>query len=116
MALMSMVRNDRPASLKVGMYRNPALLRLAKDCPRCMGCGRRNDGTVVSAHSNSYRDGKARSLKAHDYRIAFLCHGCHHEIDQGSKMSREERTTFWEDAHRETIGWLFESGHLVVVK
>lgn len=102
---------------KTNAYRNPALLRLAAECPRCMGCGRHNDGSVVAAHSNSARDGKGRSLKAHDYRIAFLCtYPCHHEIDQGSKLSREERTSFWEEAHRETIGWLFESGHLEVLK
>jgi hypothetical protein len=25
-------------------------------------------------------------------------------------MSKEERTELWEDAHRKTIGWLFENG------
>lgn len=102
--------------LKGVSYRNPELLRLAKAAPHCMGCGRRNDGSVVAAHSNSARDGKGRGLKAADYRIAFLCtHPCHYEIDQGSRMSREERVEFWENAHRATIGWLFESGHLKVV-
>lgn len=91
------------------------MLRLAKDCPRCMGCGRHNDGTVVAAHSNQARDGKGRSLKAHDYRIAFLDYDCHADLDQRRNMSREERQQFWEDAHRATIAWLFESGHLEVV-
>lgn len=102
---------------KTGNYRNPALLRLAKESPRCMGCGAPNRGDVVSAHSAQYRDGHGRSIKSHDFRIAFLCsYPCHHELDQGSKMTKTERAQFFEDAHRETIGWLFESGHLVVAK
>lgn len=111
---MTYIENNRPLRLEKGNYRNPSLLRLAKLAPRCMGCQGRNDGSVVSAHSNQYRDGKGRSLKAHDFRIAFLCQPCHHEVDQGHRMSREEREAFWEAAHRATIGWMFESGHLVV--
>lgn len=112
---MSYIPNDRPLALRTGNYRNPALLRLAKESPRCMGCGRPNDGSVVSAHSNQYRDGHGRSIKAHDFRIAFLCtHPCHHELDQGSRWSKAERVQFFEDAHRLTIEWLFLNGHLVV--
>ena len=29
-------------------------------------------------------------------------------------MSKEERTEFFEAAHRKTIGWLFENGYLEV--
>jgi hypothetical protein len=64
---------------------------------------------VVAAHSNQMRDGKGRSIKAHDYRIAALCFKCHYEIDQGKDLSRAERLNIWEDAHRATIGWLFEN-------
>jgi hypothetical protein len=71
-----------------------------------MHCGI-SDGTVVAAHSNQLRDGKGRGLKAHDFRIAALCYRCHHEIDQGSKMSKEERLNAWDEAHRATVGWLF---------
>jgi hypothetical protein len=90
------------------MYRNKKLLEAVRDCP-CQLCGAQ-DGTIVAAHSNQMRDGKGRGLKAHDYRIAALCFKCHHEIDQGAKMSRQERVDAWESAHRSTIGWLFESG------
>lgn len=95
------------------IYRSPKLLALAREAPHCMDCLRFNR-TVVSAHSNQLRDGKGRSLKAHDYRIAFMCQDCHHEVDQGAKLTREERVARWEDAHRRTIGWLFETGRLVV--
>ena len=64
----------------------------------------------MAAHSNQMRDGKGRSLKAHDYRIAALCFKCHYEVDQGKNLSREERLNVWEEAHRATIGWLFDNG------
>lgn len=53
-------------------------------------------------------------IKAHDYRIAALCHACHSDLDQGIKLSRQERLEIFEVAHRATIGWLFENGHLEV--
>ena len=28
----------------------------------------------------------------------------------GLQMSKEERVELWEEAHRKTIGWLFETG------
>jgi hypothetical protein len=88
------------------MYRNKKLLELAREVP-CQNCGI-SDGTVVAAHSNQMRDGKGRSLKADDYRIASLCYRCHYKIDQGHQLSREERLELWEEAHRKTIGQMFE--------
>ena len=94
------------------MYRNKKLLEIVRESP-CQHCGSQN-GTVVAAHSNQLRDGKGRGIKAEDFRIAALCFECHSELDQGTKMSRAERVELWEEAHRKTIGWLFESGHLEV--
>lgn len=94
------------------IYRNKKILEIVRESP-CQHCGA-EDGTVVAAHSNQLRDGKGRSIKAADYRIAALCHRCHHEIDQGSKFSKMERIIFWEEAHRKTIGWLFDNDHLEV--
>ena len=92
-------------------YRNKKLLEVVRDSP-CQLCGAQ-DGTVVAAHSNQLRDGKGRSIKAHDYRIAALCYTCHADIDQG-RMSREDKQDLWEMAHRKTVGWLFENEHLEV--
>jgi hypothetical protein len=92
------------------IYRNKKLLELVRQCP-CQTCGTQ-DGTVVAAHSNQLRDGKGRGIKAHDYRIAALCYRCHMELDQGTKMTKAERTESWDEAHRGTIGWLFENGHI----
>jgi len=94
-------------------YRNKPLLEVVRDAP-CQLCGAQ-DGTVVAAHSNQQRDGKGMGIKAHDYRIAALCYACHMELDQGSKMSKEDRQDIWEIAHRKTIGWLFENDRLRVI-
>ena len=94
------------------MYRNKALLEVVRESP-CQICGAQ-DGTVVAAHSNQQRDGKGMGIKAHDYRIAALCFSCHAEIDQGKSLNKQEKFNQWDEAHRRTIGWLFELGHLKV--
>ena len=88
------------------MYRNRKLLDACRELP-CQNCGI-SDGTVVAAHSNQLKDGKGRGLKAHDYRVASLCYKCHMELDQGKDLSKQERLEMWEEAHRKTIGQLFE--------
>jgi hypothetical protein len=95
------------------MYRNKKLLEIARLLP-CQICGI-EDGTVVAAHSNQLRDGKGRGLKSSDFRIASLCFRCHAEADTSSTLSKVARIEMWEQAHRATIGELFERG-LVVVK
>ena len=95
------------------MYRNKKLLEVARLLP-CQHCGI-EDGTVVAAHSNQLRDGKGRGLKSSDFRIASLCFRCHAEADTSSTLSKVARIEMWEQAHRATIGELFERG-LVVVK
>ena len=69
---------------------------------------------MVAAHSNQQRDGKGMGIKAHDYRIAALCYTCHADIDQGKTLSKQEKFNKWDEAHRGTIGWLFERGHLTL--
>lgn len=89
-------------------YRNKALLRACRFLP-CQLCGA-EDGTVVAAHSNQQRDGKGMGIKASDYRVAALCSQCHAEIDSGVGYTKELRRELWEQAHRKTIGELFERG------
>ena len=96
------------------MFRNKAILSLARLSPVCFMCERQNDGTVVAAHSNQLRDGKGKGIKAHDYRVAYLCQSCHTEIDQGNHYSKAEKFALWDEAHRKTIGWLFENSYLAV--
>ena len=94
------------------MYRNKKLLEIVRESP-CQNCGAQ-DGTICAAHSNQLRDGKGRGIKADDFRVAALCFRCHSELDQGTKMSRAERVELWEEAHRKTVGWLFDNDHLTV--
>lgn len=94
------------------MYRSKTLMIAARALP-CQHCGR-EDGTVCGAHSNQLRDGKGRGMKAHDFRIASLCFTCHSDLDQGAKLSKQERIELWEEAHRKTIGELFLRGVLIV--
>jgi hypothetical protein len=88
------------------MYRNPKLLVACRQLP-CQLC-EIEDGTVVAAHSNQLADGKGKGIKASDYRIAALCFSCHMDLDQGNKLTKDQRREFWEMAHRRTIGELFE--------
>jgi cytochrome c553 len=94
------------------MYRNKKLLEVARLLP-CQHCGI-EDGTVVAAHSNQLRDGKGRGLKSSDFRIASLCFRCHAEADTSSTLTKVARIEMWEQAHRATIGELFERGLVVV--
>jgi len=94
------------------MYRSVKILQAVRNAP-CMTCGIQ-DGTVVAAHSNQLRDGKGRGIKAHDYRIAAMCYRCHYILDQGKDLSKVERVEMWDEAHRKSIGWLFDEGYLLV--
>ena len=91
-------------------YRNKKLLELARQIP-CTLCGI-EDGTIVAAHSNQQKDGKGTGIKSADYRIASLCYGCHMELDQGRSLTKSQRLELWEQAHRKTIGELFERGFI----
>lgn len=94
-------------------YRNRKLLDLAKG-QACQLCGAQ-DGTIVAAHSNQSKHGKGMSIKAHDCFIAWLCHRCHHELDQGSAWTRAEREHYWQAAHERTLLRMFLDG-LIEVK
>lgn len=96
------------------IYRNYKILQLAKEVPYCMLCGVPNQGQIVACHSNQGRDGKGTGIKSSDYRIAYLCHPCHYEIDDGKKLTKQQRVEKWEEGHRDTIGWLFEEGKIIV--
>lgn len=71
------------------------------------GCGAHG---VQVAHSNQLRDGKGKAIKAQPWRVAAICPGHHYEIDQGSRLSKDERRELWEAAHRNTVGELFARG------
>ena len=104
-------------------YRNPRLLTRIKKAslagglpcfwPLPHGCTRYMPGSVVYAHSNQLRDGKARGMKAHDSRIALLCFGAHQDCDQG-QSSKATKFAAWDLACLRTYWWMLEQGILVV--
>jgi len=102
--------------MPLGKFRSKKLLSMARDAPYCFSCGKSNDCDIVAAHSNFLSDGKGKGTKAVDYRIAYLCAKCHQIVDTSHRHSKEEKKQLWENAHRATIGWLFDSGRLQVVE
>ena len=96
--------------LKTKAYRNPQLLKLAKDAP-CSNCC--SYGTTVSAHSNLLEHGKDMGRKADDCYIAFLCHKCHMDIDQGLD-SYDKKKLRWFEAMAKTYHWLLTKGYLII--
>lgn len=97
------------------MYRNRKLLDAVRELPCCWPLPHQCHGAIEPAHSNQLRDGHGRAIKAHDYRVAALCHASHAEHDQGKSLSKTERREAWDEAHRRTIGLLFERGMVNVV-
>lgn len=65
----------------------------------------------MAAHSNQQRDGKGMGIKAHDFRVAYLCSECHTRVDSG-KDDAEVRRGLWEAAHRATVAYWFLNGIL----
>lgn len=73
----------------------------------CQACG---SGYMVQAAHSNWSGGKGRGIKASDEHIAALCLKCHYEIDQGHKLSRDERQDLWIKAHQRTVSALVQKG------
>lgn len=93
-------------------YRNPKLTKLAKGKP-CVSCGA-DDYTTVWAHSNLLEHGKGRGLKASDACGMLLCFKCHSELDQGNRMTKEEKRQFQIEMMVRTYRYLIENELLEV--
>lgn len=88
------------------MYRSKRLLDAARgqQCTiQIPGICNGNPETTVAAHSNSLRHGKGLGIKAHDCYVAWACSSCHAEIDQGSKLSRQQKDDYWQAGFEKTI-------------
>ena len=82
--------------------RSKKLLKLVAGLD-CQACG---SGEMVQAAHTNWGGGKGRGIKADDNLVAALCLRCHYEIDQGSKLSKEERMEKWLKAHSKTVNAL----------
>lgn len=56
--------------------------------------------TVVDCHSNQLKHGKGGAIKAADEKTVPGCAWCHHAIDQGNWLTKEQRRDYWDDAYR----------------
>jgi hypothetical protein len=64
-----------------------------------------------TAHRN---EGKGMGLKTPPYMTARICQECHHEIDNGKNLSRDERRAMIDKAIVLTHAWLIENGLLIL--
>ena len=92
------------ATPKINHVRSPKLMKAYRAIP-CQNCGR-DDGTVCGAHANWGIFGKGKAMKAEDNRAASLCHVCHSELDQGSRLTAAGRIALWWGAHVRTVAEL----------
>ena len=88
--------------IKHKYIRSKKLLKLVAGLD-CQACG---SGEMVQAAHTNWGGGKGRGIKADDNLVAALCLRCHYEIDQGSKLSKEERMQVWQKAHARTVNAL----------
>ncbi|WP_245575058.1 DUF1364 domain-containing protein [Chitinilyticum litopenaei] len=70
----------------------------------CVLCGRYG---VQAAHRN---EGKGRGQKTDDALAAAICSECHHEIDNGKQLDREQRRALMDRAIVLTLRELFRRG------
>lgn len=68
----------------------------------CQICGL--EGQTQAAHSNLSIHGKGRSIKASDEYTVALCFACHHDLDAGHSLTKDEKQRMYFDALRNT--WL----------
>ena len=94
-------------------YRSKKLRAAANGLP-CVLCSR--TGTTVAAHSNALEHGRGFAHKAPDYMVAYVCHGCHDQIDgRSGGLSLAEKRELWLQAWVKTVRYWFENG-IVEVK
>lgn len=96
-------------------FRSRDLLALAHQ----LSCQVRVDGVCEGgegepAHSNQQRHGKGMAIKASDVFFASACRACHHELDHGSKLTREQRLDYWQRGFERTLEALWSGGFLRV--
>lgn len=101
-------------------YRNRKYLDLAHRVTECQVqipgiCEGYTPDGCEPAHSNHQAHGKGIGHKAHDIYHAASCHSCHAEIDNGTALSREAKTHYWQAGFERTLLHYFHMGWLKVV-
>lgn len=89
-------------------YRSRKWLAAVHQIESCVLCGAYG---IQAAHRNQ---GKGMSQKTDDCLTAAICQSCHHEIDNGTGLSREERRALLDKAICETVAQLARMGLIEV--
>jgi hypothetical protein len=92
---------------KFNYYRSIKHLKNVANLP-CQNCY--IEDQTQAAHSNWAEHGKGRGIKASDEFTAALCQSCHTELDQGSRLSKEQRRMLWNLAYHRTVNRLKGQG------
>ena len=88
---------------KFNYWRSKKHLQNVASLP-CQHCGL--EGKTQAAHSNMAQHGKGRGIKASDEYTAALCFACHHDLDAGYGLSKDEKQLMFRNALRKTWGEL----------
>lgn len=89
-------------------YRSRKWLAAVHQIECCVLCGAYG---IQAAHRNF---GKGMSQKTDDCLTAALCPACHHDLDNGTRLSREERRALLDKAICETVAQLARMGLIEV--
>mgnify|MGYP006283915161 CR=1 FL=1 len=92
---------------KFNYFRSKKHLQNVAELP-CQNCG--IEGQTQAAHSNLAEHGKGRGIKASDEFTAALCQKCHTELDQGARLTKEQRRMLWQMAYQRTVSLLKNKG------
>jgi len=92
---------------KFNYFRSKKHLQNVASLP-CQNCY--IEGETQAAHSNWAEHGKGRGIKASDEFTAALCCKCHKELDQGARLSKEQRKMLWQMAYAKTVSKLKAMG------
>ena len=84
---------------KFNYWRSKKHLQNVASLP-CQHCGL--EGKTQAAHSNMAQHGKGRGIKASDEFVAALCFACHHDLDAGYGLSKDEKQLMFRNALRKT--------------
>lgn len=85
---------------KFNYFRSTKHLKNVASLP-CQNCYIEDQSQA--AHSNWAEHGKGRGIKASDEFTTALCQACHKELDQGARLSKEQRRMLWQMAYQKTV-------------